>query len=75
VGIAVGRLVSPGCVGCDVVGYFDGLEVGAEEVGIEVGALTNTNSPTRTSGLRIKCIVSNVRLLRINGSAFSVCYK
>jgi hypothetical protein len=31
--------VSPGCVGCDVVGYLDGREVGADDVGIEVGAL------------------------------------
>lgn len=39
VGYAVGGFVSPGTVGLEVVGDFEGREVGADDVGIEVGAL------------------------------------
>lgn len=73
VGAGVGRFVSPGRVGREVVGALDGTEVGAEEVGMEVGALTILKSPTRTSGLRIRCIVSKVRLFCSSGAAFSWC--
>jgi hypothetical protein len=39
VGFPVGRLVSPGSVGCEVIGDIDGRDVGEVDVGFEVGAL------------------------------------
>lgn len=74
-GYEVGGLVSPGRVGREVVGAFEGRDVGAEEVGMDVGALMYVKSPMRTSGLRIKCIVSNVRLISSSGMARSCCYR
>ena len=49
-------MVSPGCVGCVVVGTLEGREVGAEEVGMDVGAFTTTDCPITTLGVRIALI-------------------
>ena len=59
VGVTVGRLVSPGLVGRDVVGTFDGIEVGLLEVGNDVGACTNITGVVTTTAVLTSEIESN----------------
>jgi hypothetical protein len=64
IGLHVGWLVSPGRVGLDVTGTWDGLEDGALDVGLDVGAWINragadTIAAERTSDIEFNPGPSN----------------
>ena len=51
----MGGLVSPSTVGLEVVGNFDGMDVGALDVGKEVGAFSSTKVPISNCADLIPC--------------------